>query len=212
MPSYTALVVVLYTPKNALAEQRYGALQVIRRTHDAAFRRWRPHLTLIPPFHIRSDEPASAQPPPWLAQALRALTHDLRRVCSEHDAHDLQLSQIGSFKLRRYQNIHLRPSTATSAPLMALQAALADAAAPHLPTSRRQHERFVAHSSLGQAHSKTQRATLVDEASTHLGAVPLNATPDEDSGLLARIDRIQVMYKPTEHRGPYTLWEEVPLR
>ena len=50
--AYTALVVLLLRPAGAADAQRMQQLQRIRHTYDAAYTRWLPHITLVPPFAV----------------------------------------------------------------------------------------------------------------------------------------------------------------
>ena len=88
-------------------------------------------------------------------------------------------------------------------PLLALQRDIQRAAAPHLPARGRRRERFVPHASLGQAYSAEDRA-----------AIELEAVRDcrlHDGGISVAVDHVQVMYKPSGARGPYTLYREAAL-
>lgn len=214
MATYTALVAVLLEPSGTLAERRFTALQRIRHMYDAAYSRWLPHITLIPPFRWSSTEPmSSTDPPPWLQTKLHALTQDLQAACALHHSHTLTLSDINTFRLRRYSNVHLRPDQASGTPLVALQRDLARAAQLHLPTgAKRKRERFIPHASLGQAYSCDDQRALFDEARQTLGATAPEESSIEDGGLRVRIHQVQVMYKPSTQKGPYTIWSHVPLR
>lgn len=222
-PTYTALVVVLLKPRGALAEQRFRKLQRIRHTYDAAYTRWLPHMTLVPPFIMQpprdtlGDAPQPHQVPPWLAQALDALSADLRGACSKHTPHTVTLCETHLFPLRKYRNVHLRPDRASGAPLLALQRDVADAAAPHMPTVPRRRERFVPHASLGQAYTPEDRADMVFEAERFLGSTDHTrggapgAAAAAPHGLATLVDRVQVMYKLSQQKGPYMTWAELPL-
>ena len=210
--AYTALVVLLLRPAGAADAQRMQQMQRIRHTYDAAYTRWLPHITLVPPFAVPppdADAGEDAEPaapggaPPWLARALDALSDDTARACAQHARHRLALTEIGVFRLRRYENVHLRPSASSAPPLLALQRDIQRAAAPHLPARGRRRERFVPHASLGQAYSAEDRA-----------AIELEAVRDcrlHDGGISVAVDHVQVMYKPSGARGPYTLYREAAL-
>ena len=179
--SYKALVVTLLEPLDTTAEHRFAALQNIRHSYDAAYTRWLPHITLIPPFIIKppaskehsssaSSSPAvSTDLPAWLSQTLQDLSQRLVDVCKRHSAHNLRLCEVHSFRLRAYTNMHLRPDKITA----------------DLETEARQ---FLACSRPSDAF-----------------------VPVEDSGLLVRINKIQVMYKHGQQKGPYKIWRELRL-
>lgn len=222
--SYKALVVTLLEPLDTTAEHRFAALQNIRHSYDAAYTRWLPHITLIPPFIIKppaskehsssaSSSPAvSTDLPAWLSQTLQDLSQRLVDVCKRHSAHNLRLCEVHSFRLRVYTNMHLRPDKITAEPLLALQHDLSKTAAPILP-SKRARQGFIPHASLGQAFSPEDRADLETEARQFLACSrPSDAfVPVEDSGLLVRINKIQVMYKHGQQKGPYKIWRELQL-
>jgi len=104
--------------------------------------------------------------------------------------------------------MHLRPDKITAEPLLALQHDLSKTAAPILP-SKRARQGFI----LGQAFSPEDRADLETEARQFLACSrPSDAfVPVEDSGLLVRINKIQVMYKHGQQKGPYKIWRELRL-
>ena len=210
MRAYTALVVVLLEPLGATAERRYQALQQIRHAHDAAYTRWLPHLTLIPPYqlHVPDEDP---EPLATVSRSLDALAQALMPVCAKHMAHELNLSELHSFRLRRYHNIHLRPTRASGAPLVTLQRELSVAASSHIPRSARRREGFVPHASLGQSYSPEDTAHIQEEARRWL-ACRLPSEPAQlDEGLRVSIRQIQLMYKTSQQKGPYTLWRELSL-
>lgn len=209
--AYTALVVLLLRPAGAADAQRLQQLQRIRHTYDAAYTRWLPHITLVRPFAVpppdagaEGDADAGAAgAPPWLARVLDTLSDDTARACARHARHRIALTDLGVFRLRRYENVHLRPSAASAPPLLALQRDIQRAAAPHLPARGRRRERFVPHASLGQAYTAEDRA-----------AIELEAERDcrlHDGGIAVAVDHVQVMYKPSGARGPYTLYREATL-
>jgi 2'-5' RNA ligase len=120
-------------------------VQRIREQHDAAYSRWVPHITLIPPFSIsrkrrsqhqgeeEEEEHRAGQPPeeaeqgdegeqqqqeeerPGIRDLLDQLSDVLRDVAGRHERMELALDEIGRFPLRQYTNIHLRPSRGASA-------------------------------------------------------------------------------------------------
>lgn len=210
MRSYTALVVVLLEPLGATAERRFHALQQIRHAHDAAYTRWLPHITLIPPYllHVADEDP---EPLATVSRSLDALAHDLAPVCAAHAAHEICLSEIHSFRLRKYHNIHLRPTHASGAPLVALQHDLRRAAAPHLPRPPRRHETFVPHASLGQSYTPEDTVHIQEEAQRWLMCRLPSEPAQSGEGLQVSIQRIQIMYKTSQKKGPYTLWKELSL-
>jgi len=211
MRAYTALVVVLLEPLGTTAERRFQALQQIRHAHDAAYTRWLPHLTLIPPYqlHVADEDP---EPMATVSRSLDGLAEALAPVCARHSAHELTLSEVCSFRLRRYHNIHLRPTRTSGAPLVALQRELGAAATAHLPRSSRRRENFVPHASLGQSYSPEDTAHIQEEARRWL-ACRLPSEPVQlDEGLCVSVHRIQIMYKTSQQKGPYTLWKELSLR
>ncbi|WFD33081.1 hypothetical protein MSPP1_004138 [Malassezia sp. CBS 17886] len=241
--SYTALVVILLQPHGALASQRIQHLQRIRHTHDAAYARWLPHMTLIPPFVVerergapgsaeskgagspprshsahRSDASGRYAPPAWLTETLDGITTAVRAACTTSEPAVVHLTDIGAFRLRNYENIHLRPSRTSARPLLSLQRAIHAAVSPLLPrapTRRRQRDRFVPHASLGQAPTPEDRADIVHDARVWLhcdgegrGAADERRAP---AGIDVCLSAVQVMYKPSHERGPYTVWADVPV-
>lgn len=210
MRAYTALVVVLLAPRGATAERRFQALQRIRHAHDSAYARWLPHLTLIPPYlvHVPDDDP---EPLATVSRSLDALAQSLAPVCAQHVMHHLTLSEIHSFRLRRYHNIHLRPTRASGEPLVAFQRELSAAASPHMPRAPRRRETFVPHASLGQSYSPDDTAHIQEEARRWLACRLPSEPAQPDEGLAVSIQRIQIMYKSSQQKGPYTLWKELSL-
>lgn len=203
---YTALVVLLLRPAAAIDAQRFQQLQRIRHTYDAAYTRWLPHITLVPPFPIEAtDVPddAASGVPITLAHTLQGLSVDVAEACARHTPHMLRLNETGVFRLRRYENIHLRPDAASVAPFLALQRDVQRASAAYIPPGKRRPGRFVPHASLGQAYTSEDKADLVQVATRDLGL--------EHGGLTVCVDGIQVMYKPSQERGAYTLWRTLPL-
>ncbi|PWN41366.1 hypothetical protein IE81DRAFT_348415 [Ceraceosorus guamensis] len=49
---YIAVVALLIRPQDADARCRVEELQEMRSTYDAAYQRWEPHVTLVPPFEL----------------------------------------------------------------------------------------------------------------------------------------------------------------
>lgn len=201
---YTTLVVLLLRPAAGVDAQRMQSLQRIRHTYDAAYTRWLPHITLIPPFQIEKEAEGEGVPPS-LAQTLDRVSTDAQKACDRTAAHTLRLAEIGTFRLRRYENVHLRPDAATASPLMALQRDLQKEVAPHIPKGKRRREKFVPHASLGQAYAADDKQEIVFEATRDLGL------DGPEPGVLVQADRIQVMYKPSHEKGAYTLWRELAL-
>lgn len=180
---YRALVVLLLRPADGCAAH-FAALQRVRRGHDQAYRRWTPHITLIPPFLVDSAEVAR----------LDELADALAPVCAAAAPHTLTLTAIGTFRLRRYHNIHLVPADA--APLAALQRELAAAAAASgVPTST---QAFAPHASLGQSYSAADKARIAAGAQHALG-------------LRVPVDHVAIMYKPAGAPGGYDIYRELPL-
>ena len=249
--TYTALVVVLLRPHGATAARRYEELQRIRHAHDAAYQRWLPHMTLIPPFQMQTREPegAEGQVPDGIRARLDAMAAAIRPTCQEHASMVLQLNEVHLFPLRRYRNLHLRPPEACIEPLAALQKDVSQAMQPHIPSQEerdvrrrsrspqgqssapqeersqrpqrpqrppRQQDRFVPHASLGQAYTPEDKEDIIEDATRSLGCVD-RTSRDHDSehagaeGLQVIVDRIQLMYKTSQAKGPYTLWQEFPL-
>ncbi|WFD35375.1 hypothetical protein MCUN1_002229 [Malassezia cuniculi] len=186
--AYRALLVVHLRPVGAHAA-KFAALERIREAHDHAFERWRPHLTLIPPFVFDADVPG-------LNDRMDALCDALAPVCAATPPHILTLGQIGSFRLSRYHNIHLRPTDQTA--LASLHAALCAAARGHVPARALRTKGFTAHASLGQSYSAADKREICTAAS-------------EAVGLDVAVDSVQVMYKEASVSGPYALWRELPL-
>lgn len=239
--TYTALVVVLLRPHGATAARRYEELQRIRHAHDAAYQRWLPHMTLIPPFQMqtRESEGAEGQVPDGIRARLDAMAASVRPACQQHASMVLQLNEVHLFPLRRYRNLHLRPPEACIEPLAALQKDVNQAMQPHIPSQKvrnprqrsrspqeerpqrpqrppRQHDRFVPHASLGQAYTPEDKEDIIEDATRSLGCVD-RTSRDHDTehagteGLQVIVDRIQLMYKTSQAKGPYTLWQEFPL-
>ncbi|WFD01736.1 hypothetical protein MOBT1_000412 [Malassezia obtusa] len=181
---YTALVVLLLRPAAAVDAQRMQRLQRIRHTYDAAYTRWLPHITLIPPFQLHApDGLAKDDVPAWLSSLLDGLSDDTARACARHARHRVSLSEIGVFRLRRYENIHLRPSEASAPPLLALQRDVQLASTPHIPKAKRKRESFIPHASLGQAYSPEDRADIELEATRDCALA--------HGGLTVAVDNIQ---------------------
>lgn len=220
--TYTALVVVLLRPHGATAARRFDELQRIRHAHDAAYQRWLPHMTLIPPFQMQTREPegAEGQLPDGIRARLDAMTAAIRPACQEHVSMVLQLNEVHLFPLRRYRNLHLRPPEASIEPLAALQKDVSQAMQPHIPSEKerqpRQQNRFVPHASLGQAYTPEDKEDIIEDATRSLGCVD-RTSRDHDAeqagseGLQVIVDRIQLMYKTSQAKGPYTLWQEFLL-
>lgn len=181
---YRALVVLLLRPASGCGAQ-FAALERVRAAHDHAYRRWRPHITLIPPF-LLDEEGLSAR--------LESLAAALAPVCAAAAPHTLTLAALGTFRLRRYHNIHLVPADA--APLAALQEQLsAAAAASGIPPST---QPFAAHASLGQSYSAADKARIAAGAQHALG-------------LRVPVDHVAIMYKPAGAPGGYAMYRELPL-
>ena len=94
---------------------------------------------------------------------------------------------------------------------MSLQRELSVAASSHIPRSARRREAFVPHASLGQSYSPEDTAHIQEEARRWL-ACRLPSEPVQlDEGLRVSIRQIQIMYKTSQQKGPYTLWRELSL-
>lgn len=136
----TGVIVVFPSPITPSDERKISNLQDVRKTWDQAYARWLPHVTLLPPFPIPSqtarsttnnaDGPSKAEKNPTnqaesLLQAESTIRHDpsihpsiseqsihalLSTVCATISPHTLRLSETGTFPLRAYTNVHLRPS------------------------------------------------------------------------------------------------------
>ena len=131
---HVAVVALLVEPHGRVDQDRFKALQVIRKKHDQAFERWLPHITLIPPFLIpftqggnasdrqlqqdgfdmkdsnecKTDKDEQAWPDGVFAQ-LESLSRTIGEVCDGHTRHLLLVDEVHTFKLRAYTNVHLRP-------------------------------------------------------------------------------------------------------
>ncbi|WFD06928.1 hypothetical protein MVES1_002283 [Malassezia vespertilionis] len=212
--AYTALVVVVVRPQRATDAQRFASLQKIRRAHDAAYERWLPHLTLIPPFQLHGP-PCNAALPAWLATDLDAVADTAQTVCDGTKRHTIKLQEIHSFPLRKYENIHLRPDRASAAPLAAFQKTLQQALHHCIRDKSKQRMRFVPHASLGQAYTPRDAETIVEKAVRTLQVKPPRRMPQPEApvqGIWADVATIQVMYKPVGAQGSYTVWRTLPLQ
>lgn len=72
------------------------------------------------------------------------------------------------------------------------------------------------HASLGQAYTPEDKEDIIEDATRSLGCVDRtsrdhNAEHAGTEGLQVIVDRIQLMYKTSQAKGPYTLWQEFPL-
>lgn len=186
---YRALLVVFLRPIGEGSAGRFATLESVRRTHDHAYERWHPHLTLIPPFLFESDTTA-------LAGRLDALGDAVAPACATTSPFTLTFGEIGTFKLARYHNIHLRPSDQTA--LAALHASLCHAARGHVPDKALRTKGFTAHASLGQSYSAADKAKIATAAR---GV----------TGLTVAVDRVHLVYKEASAQGPYSIWSELPL-
>jgi len=197
--SFTALVVVLVEPQGATAQRRLSMLQHVRKVFDPAYRRWPPHITLVPPAVYTPDGQDDAlDPPAWLVRHLQRLTAGVERVCAEHPTHILQLRHLAAFE-RREAILHLRPSASSAEPLLSLQADVAQAALPHMPGVRLRST-YVPHMTLGRVKTVERRRELEQRVMEVLG-----------DGLEVRVDRVHIMYKRGEAKQPYTTWRALPL-
>lgn len=197
--SFTALVVVLVEPVGAAAQRRLSMLQHVRKVFDPAYRRWPPHITLVPPAIYTPDGQDDAlDPPAWLVRHLQCLTASVQRVCAEHPPHTLQLCHLAAFE-RREAILHLRPSASSAAPLLSLQADVAQAAMPHMPGVRLRST-YVPHMTLGRVKNLDRRRQLEQQVTDVLG-----------DGLEVRVDRVHIMYKRGEAKQPYATWRALPL-
>lgn len=152
--SFVCVVAWLIRPAqdDAVASRALEKVQEIRRRFDNAYRRWAPHVTLIPPFVVpfsqnadsgtTVDMPTSAKGPaavrngnPSIRQltdpynVLALLSKRIDEVCQTSPASPLIFDEVSKFTLRRYDTYHLRPgsTSAGTATLIGLQEALSRA-------------------------------------------------------------------------------------
>lgn len=95
--------------------------------------------------------------------------------------------------------MHLRPSASSAAPLLSLQADVAQAAMPHMPGVRLRST-YVPHMTLGRVKNLDRRRQLEQQVTDVLG-----------DGLEVRVDRVHIMYKRGEAKQPYATWRALPL-
>ncbi|SNX85669.1 uncharacterized protein MEPE_04378 [Melanopsichium pennsylvanicum] len=112
--------VILVEPCTPRAQLCYDKLQRLRQKYDQAYRRWLPHITLIPPFILNGrngqiDESLTSRRLrlerliQLHEQKLSQIAQAARQACAGHESHSLLLDQVSAFSLPKYANIHLRP-------------------------------------------------------------------------------------------------------
>lgn len=212
----------------------------MRDKWDAAADRWVPHVTLIPPFRVPlsltattrdSAQQAETQMPSSSATwDLVEVSRRIESVLSHCQKYRLALDDVDVFKLHRYWNVHLRPSTssgdnASRTSFLNMQTRLADAlndvnqdAARGGNQNRHRHSAkpFAPHASLGQAHDAGQLEHL--KALAHgICAAAKTSHLDPSSGgsegqsLEFDVDPVALMVKPQSRKGPYDIWKQLEL-
>ncbi|WFC99416.1 hypothetical protein MYAM1_002160 [Malassezia yamatoensis] len=203
---YTVVVVILLRPAAAVDAQRIKHLQRIRKTYDSAYERWLPHITLIPPFRLgraTQEESTDSMLPGWFVKKLDNLRRDLEYACGKHSKHHLSLTELGSFRLRAYENIHLRPNKETASQLFDLQHDIRRASVPHVPKEFQENRAWKPHVSLGQAYTPQDQTAIRTEAMRDCAL--------GQGGIEIAVDQVEIMYKPTKYRGGYTVYQGVPI-
>lgn len=210
---------LLAKPESAKEGQQklLNSLDEIRRECDSAWERWVPHITLVPPFFRRGDRQHE------MAQRLRYVT-EMTPV------HSIFLDDVGVFPLKRYSNVHLRPSpsgaSASTLPSFVdlqhhLQETVADvlkqnpdisdgrqrSRTTRQPPGRDRGRPFAPHCSLGQAHTKEGLEAMVQRGRNLCQSAMASSEP----GLHLSVDRVCLMSKPQDRSGAYDIVAELGL-
>lgn len=197
---YIAVVAYLLRVESIVSspkEDVYGDIQKVRQQWDDAFSRWIPHVTLVPPFVVED------------AAGLDRSCVSIARVCKHHRSQRLDFRQVGTFKLSRYTNVHLKPiSRRSHQDLSALQSELQHAVVDLTSLDgqskgrrrRGQDRPFSPHISLGQARN--------DEQLEELKKLGGNAA---SRGVEAVVKSIALLAKPKGRSGEYDVWKEFNL-
>jgi 2'-5' RNA ligase len=221
------VVAFLIKAQDAKQAKIIDKIQEIRRRFDQAYRRWEPHLTLISPFIVpfstplvgdQSFETKSEEEPKeqhtLLRDTLDQLCRTIQAVCLNTDQHTLTLDEVGHFALKRYDTLHLRPSTeANNDTFLQLQSKL-EAALPLTQSNARSkrgqaREAYKPHLTLGQSsESKVEVSQQLKQMASQL----LKAQNDVDEPFRIKVDKIQLMVKPVNRSGPYDVYREFILR
>lgn len=218
--------------------QLFKQLETVRRKWDAAAPRWVPHITLIPPFVVpdegqvkhevgsltqeeRSERSRGQDPHDAASSILQSISQRIADALSEIQPHTVRLDDVGSFKLRKYWNVHLRPQSkeaSQSGPtttdngrdeFTAMQNVLARAL-PELVTDNRP---FAPHASLGQARTKEELAELMRLGRGLTGqadeAIENSAEPKRC--LECSVSEVTLLAKPQGKPGPYDVWATIDI-
>lgn len=216
----------------------FKQLETVRRKWDAAAPRWVPHITLIPPFVVPDEvqvkhevgsltqegagERSRDQDPHEAASSiLRTISQRIADALSEVQPHTVRLDDMGSFKLRKYWNVHLRPhSKDPSQPgptttnngrdeFIAMQDVLARAL-PDLVTDERP---FSPHASLGQARTKEELEELMrlGRGLTGQADEAIEDSAEPKRCLECSVSEVTLLAKPQGKPGPYDVWATIDI-
>lgn len=216
----------------------FKQLETVRRKWDAAAPRWVPHITLIPPFVVpdevqvkhevgsltqeeRGERSRDRDPHETGSSILQTISRRIADALSEIQPHTVRLDDVGSFKLRKYWNVHLRPkSKEPSQPgpmttnngrdeFIAMQDVLARAL-PELITDKRP---FSPHASLGQARTKEELEELMRLGRGLTGQADdtVDDAAEPERCLECSVSEVTLLAKPQGRPGPYDVWATIDL-
>lgn len=222
VPTHKAVIVLLVTPPYAGPQESYDAVQRLRSQHDAAFARWVPHVTLVPPFDLplaRQSAAESHSPSSFDSNAAKAavasssidevasarslIKQKLQGSLSQHSPFRLEFADHDRFNLRSYTNLHLRPAHNSSnsgrKELTNLHACIQTALDGIVTPERRAYQ---PHLTIGQASSKD---------GMELVASSVKALSESNGPLTMHVKSVALMGKRKEDKGAYQVWEVVKL-
>lgn len=210
------VVAIILAPTSERDAALLRELDDHRSKHDYAFPRWLPHITLVPPLTLLNGDASKDS-----LGAMEEVKFRLQSAVKELQAFEMTLNRCAYFPLRKYHNIHLRPTGSggkesnhaereeqTDSPelkgtkmLCEMQTMIMNCFHDVQPRTTNTRQRsFVPHVSIGQSYNGPSKALMMQKAKKLANV-----------SIACRVDRFQLFAKPDGATGPYPLIQEFLL-